>query len=82
MAFLHLFCSIMDIRWVLIWLLWCLVVLHFVEYALMFLCLPETKGRTIEELEDVFKQPNPVKASLKRKEVVMREGEGVKMVDE
>ena len=48
----------------------------------MFLTLPETKGRTIEELEDVFKDPNPVRASLKRKEVVMREGDGVKQVDD
>ncbi|KAH8426655.1 sugar porter family MFS transporter [Aspergillus melleus] len=58
------------------------LVLHFIEYAFMFLTLPETKGRTIEELEDVFKDPNPVRASLKRKEVVMREGDGVKQVDD
>ncbi|KAL5361249.1 putative transporter [Aspergillus floccosus] len=57
------------------------LVLHFLEFVFMFLTLPETKGRTIEELEEVFEQRNPVKASLAKKEVVIREGEGVKMVE-
>ncbi|KAE8415098.1 general substrate transporter [Aspergillus pseudocaelatus] len=57
------------------------LVLHFLEYIFMFFTLPETKGRTIEELEELFLERNPVKASLKKKEVVVREGMGVKEVD-
>lgn len=48
----------------------------------MFFTLPETKGRTIEELEELFLERNPVKASLKKREVVVREGMGVKEVGE
>jgi hypothetical protein len=58
------------------------VVLHFLELGFMFFTLPETKGRTIEELEELFLEANPVKASLRKKEVVIREGEGVKEVVE
>lgn len=57
------------------------LVLHFLELVFMFLTLPETKGRTIEELEELFVAKNPVKASLRKEEVVVRNGEGVKMVD-
>lgn len=57
------------------------VVFHFLEYVFMFFTLPETKGRTIEELEVLFGARNPVKASLKRYEVIFREGAGVKMLD-
>ncbi|THC93960.1 hypothetical protein EYZ11_006571 [Aspergillus tanneri] len=46
----------------------------------MYFALHETKGRTIEELEDIFEQRNPVKASLKKRDAVVRDG-GVKMAD-
>ncbi|PLB34889.1 putative transporter [Aspergillus candidus] len=57
------------------------MVFHFLEYVFMFFTLPETKGRTIEELEVLFAARNPVKASLQRYEVIFREGGGVKMLD-
>ncbi|KAL4897568.1 putative transporter [Aspergillus ambiguus] len=57
------------------------LVLHFLEFVFMYFTLPETKGRTIEELEDLFHEKNPVKASLKKQDVVIRDGEGVKMVE-
>jgi hypothetical protein len=45
----------------------------------MYLTVVETKGRSIEEIEDIFNDPHPVKKSLQKHEVVVRSGEGVKI---
>lgn len=45
----------------------------------MYLTVVETKGRSIEEIEEIFNDPHPVKKSLQKHEVVMKAGEGVKM---
>ncbi|KAJ5665445.1 general substrate transporter [Penicillium maclennaniae] len=58
------------------------LVFHFLEFALMFFTLPETKGRSIEELNYVFNSRNPVKESLRRTTVLVHEGEGVKGISE
>ncbi|KAJ5535212.1 hypothetical protein N7527_001466 [Penicillium freii] len=42
------------------------LVFHFMEYLAMFFTLPETKGRTLEEIEEVFEAGNVVKASLRK----------------
>jgi MFS family permease len=57
-----------------------LVVFHFMEFVFMFFTLPETKGRSIEELNHVFKSPNPVKESLKMTTVLIHEDDGAKEV--
>ena len=46
--------------------------------AIIYTTFPETKGRTLEELDEIFESKYPVKASLMRRTVVVREGEGVK----
>ncbi|KAM3083403.1 hypothetical protein ACMFMG_004054 [Clarireedia jacksonii] len=43
-------------------------------YELFFV---ETKGRTLEELTEIFNAAKPVKYSLKKSEVVIHDGEGV-----
>lgn len=43
----------------------------------MYLTLPETKGRSIEDIDHIFESQNPVKASLKMEEVIISKGEGV-----
>jgi len=55
------------------------VVLHFVQLAVMYLTVVETRGRSIEEIEEIFNDPHPVKRSLQKHEVVVKAGEGVKM---
>lgn len=37
------------------------------EFIVIFLFFPETKGRTLEELEEVFSSKNPVKKSLEKR---------------
>jgi hypothetical protein len=44
----------------------------FVEAILWYLFGVEAQGRTLEELEWVYEQPNPVKASLQFDKVVLR----------
>ncbi|KAJ5462038.1 uncharacterized protein N7458_003590 [Penicillium daleae] len=56
------------------------LVFHFMEFVFMFFTLPETKGRSIEELNHVFKSPNPVKESLKMTTVLIHEDDGAKEV--
>ncbi|KAN0108754.1 general substrate transporter [Hyaloscypha variabilis] len=55
------------------------LVLHFVQLVVMYLTVVETRGRSIEEIEEIFNDPHPVKRSLQKHEVVVRAGEGVKM---
>ena len=44
----------------------------------MYFFIVETKQRSLEELEDIFNDPKPVKKSLEKRQVVIAE-EGVKM---
>jgi hypothetical protein len=45
----------------------------------MYLTVVETRGRSIEEIEEIFNDPRPVKRSLQKHEVVIKVGEGIKM---
>ncbi|KAH8691537.1 putative sugar transporter [Talaromyces proteolyticus] len=53
------------------------LVLHFLEWAIMYFTIVETKGRSLEELDEIFTDPHPVKKSLERKEVLVERGVGV-----
>lgn len=53
----------------------CLIGTHrLVSHLLMLTCLfsVESQGRTLEQLEWVYNQPNPVKASLKVDKVIVQ----------
>jgi len=39
----------------------------------------ETKGRSLEELEEIFADPHPVKRSLEKHKIIVVEGKGVKL---
>ena len=45
----------------------------------MYFSAVETKGRSLEELEEIFDARNPVKRSLQRTEIILKTGEGVKV---
>ena len=55
------------------------MILHFVQLAVMYLTVVETRGRSIEEIEEIFNDPHPVNRSLQKHEVVIKVGEGIKM---
>lgn len=55
------------------------LVLHFVHWGLMYLVTVETMGWSLEELDEIFNDPHPVKRSKKLNEVVISSGVGVKM---
>lgn len=56
-----------------------LVVFHFIQLFLMWLTVVETKGKTLEELDEIFEDRHPVKRSLQRHRVIVKMSEGVKM---
>lgn len=56
------------------------MVFHFIEFTLMFFTLPETKGRSIEEITHIFHSSNPVKESLRKTTITVYEKDGVKEV--
>ncbi|RBQ99569.1 hypothetical protein VDGD_20077 [Verticillium dahliae] len=41
------------------------------QTVIIYFYLPETKGRTLEELDEVFAAKNPVKHSLQKKEIAV-----------
>ncbi|TQN70270.1 Lactose permease [Colletotrichum shisoi] len=58
------------------------LILHFIHLGLMYMYCVETKERTLEELEEIFNDPKPVKRSLQRTRVIVDDGLGVKVKDD
>lgn len=58
--------ALANIEWktYLVFLVWC-----FVQAAIIWWIMPETKGRTLEELDDIFNAKNPRDASIAKKKV-------------
>jgi len=46
------------------------------EAVMIYLFAVETRGRTLEELNEIFESPNPVKASLEKKKIAVLEKGG------
>ena len=55
------------------------VVFHFLQFIAMYFFIVETKQRSLEELEDIFNDPKPVKKSLEKRQVVITEGVKVEL---
>ncbi|KAI1052499.1 hypothetical protein LB507_007495 [Fusarium sp. FIESC RH6] len=53
------------------------LILHFVEWGLMYFALVETKGRSLEEINEIFKSTNPVKMSKQKHGVYIKDGTGI-----
>lgn len=60
-----------------VFLAWCAV-----QSAVFYFFLPETKGRTLEELDEVFASKTPVKTSLQRAKVAVNADNKVLAVEE
>lgn len=54
------------------------LVLHFAHWVMMYFVTVETKGRSLEEIEEIFNDPHPVKRSKQMQQVVIATGVGVK----
>lgn len=52
--------------------------LHVLHWVLMYFVTVETKGRSLEELEEIFNDPHPVKRSKQKTTVIVATGVGVK----
>jgi len=50
------------------------VVWDIFECIVIWFCVVETKGRTLEELDEIFQDPHPVQASLRKHKVAIVEG--------
>jgi len=46
-------------------------VVDFVGIGFIYLFFVETKGRSLEEIDEIFADPHPVKASLRKQKVVV-----------
>jgi hypothetical protein len=82
MGFLNQFCGPIALgnigyQYVYVFVAW-----DVVEAGFWFLFGVEGQGRTLEELEWVYDQPNPVKASLSKQRVVVGPEGGVRAVDD
>ncbi|KAI9164190.1 Lactose permease-like protein [Paramyrothecium foliicola] len=57
------------------------LVFHAVHWVMMYFVTVETKGRSLEELDEIFNDPHPVKRSKQIVKVVVGSGIGVKEVE-
>jgi len=58
--------ALQKIQWktYIVFLIWC-----FIQSGIIYLIMPETKNRTLEELDDIFNAKSPVKASIEKKKL-------------
>jgi sugar porter (SP) family MFS transporter len=58
--------SLANIKWktYAVFLIWC-----FIQSFIIYMLMPETKNRTLEELDDIFRAKNPVKTSIAKRKL-------------
>jgi len=57
--------------------IWCAI-----QASVIWWAIPETKNRTLEELDEIFNDPHPVRASLKKKKVAVSGSGDMVVVDD
>ncbi|KAG9944944.1 putative sugar transporter, partial [Aureobasidium melanogenum] len=70
--------SLENIGWktYIIFIIWCVA-----QTVIIWYWFPETKNRTLEELDDIFEASKPVKKSLEKKQVLVSEQHGVAVIE-
>ncbi|TFK43784.1 general substrate transporter [Crucibulum laeve] len=64
-------------RYYIVYIVWDLI-----ECVVIWLCAVETKGRTLEELDEIFASPHPVRTSIaKRKVAIVEKADGKGLVE-
>lgn len=58
------------------------LVLHVVHWFMMWRVCVETKGRSLEEIQEIFEDRHPVKRAKQYATVVVARGDGVKVLDD
>jgi len=58
-------------RYYIVYIVWDLF-----ECVVIWFCVVETRGRTLEELNEIFEDPHPVRASLRKRKVAVINKEG------
>lgn len=60
--------ALQKIQWrtYIIFVIWCAI-----QATVIYFIIPETRNRTLEELDDIFKAKNPRKASLQKKQIAL-----------
>ncbi|KAH0141110.1 hypothetical protein KCU67_g14628, partial [Aureobasidium melanogenum] len=66
--------SLKNIGWktYIIFIIWCVA-----QTVIIWYWFPDTRNRTLEELDDIFEAPKPVNKSLEKKQVLVSEQHGV-----
>lgn len=49
------------------------VYIMLVEFCLLYFSMVETRGKTFEEIEEIFNDPHPVKKSLEQRAIVIED---------
>lgn len=57
------------------------LVLHLLHWVMMYFVTVETKGRSLEEIEEIFNDPKPVRRSKQFNKIIIASGVGVKVTD-
>jgi Na+/melibiose symporter-like transporter len=57
------------------------LVLHFIHNGMMWYSCVETKGRTLEEIDEIFNDPKPVKRSKQKTRIITEAGAGITIKD-
>lgn len=58
--------ALQNIKWktYIVFCVWCAI-----QATVIYFLVPETKNRTLEELDEIFHAPNPRKASVEKKKL-------------
>jgi len=71
--------ALKNIGWhtYIIFIIWCAI-----QAGVWYLLMPETRNRTLEELDQIFESPSPVKESIKARKVALNADKTVVGVEE